>query len=240
MDKSPIDFTLTLDGRTVEASPGETLLDIARRENTDVPVICYHELTTPNGLCRQCVVEVEGWRVLAPACVTQAAAGMVVHSASPRVLRARRTILEMLAASVDLREATDIQAQIRQYEADPARFIGAKKRGEPVKDDNPFYVRDYEKCIQCWRCVQACADDLQFTYALAIGGRGFESRITTFFEKPMPETTCVFCGNCVAVCPTGALKGKAEFLLEQGLNFDEIRSATRRPKRKRSNAETTE
>jgi predicted molibdopterin-dependent oxidoreductase YjgC len=137
----------------------------------------------------------------------------------------------MLAASVDLSQAPEIQRQMELFGADKNRFPGAKMRGRPLLDDNPFYVRDYEKCIQCWRCVQACADDLQFTYALGIGGRGFESHIVTFFEAPMPETTCVFCGNCVAVCPTGALIGKAEFLLEQGVDFDEIRRATRRKRR---------
>lgn len=223
---------LTIDGQPVRAPEGTTLMEAARLAGESVPVICYHELTTPEGLCRQCVVEVEGRRLLAPACVTAAEDGMVVHTRSERVDRARRTILEMLAASVDLSEAPEIQQQMVAYEADPQRFPQARQRGTPVIDDNPFYVRDYEKCIQCWRCVQACADDLQFTYALAIGGRGFESHITTFFEKPMPETTCVFCGNCVGVCPTGALKGKGEFLFQQGFSFDDIRAATRR-RRKR-------
>jgi NADP-reducing hydrogenase subunit HndD len=219
---------ITIDGQTIAVPQGSTLLEAARQIEADVPVICYHELTTPNGLCRQCVVEIEGARLLAPACVTLAQEGQVIYTCSERVQRARRTILEMLSASVDLSEAPEIQLQMDDYGANPGRFVEAKPRGTPTFDDNPFYVRDYEKCIQCWRCVQACADDLQFTYALAVGGRGFNSRITTFFEKPMPETTCVFCGNCVAVCPTGALKGKAEYLLDQGYSFDELRAATRR------------
>jgi NADP-reducing hydrogenase subunit HndD len=227
---------LSVDGVEVSVPGGSTLLEACQKAGVDVPVICYHELTTPNGLCRQCVVEVEGRRLLAPACVTEAQENLVVDTTSPRVARARRTILEMLAASVDLSDAPELQRQMEQYGADENRFPEAQKRGQPLLDDNPFYVRDYQKCVQCWRCVQACADDLQFTYALGIGGRGFESRIVTFFEAPMPETTCVFCGNCVAVCPTGALKGKAEFLREQGLSYDEIREATRR-KRRRGQAE---
>lgn len=227
------EIQLTIDGQQVHAPQGATLLEAARLAGESVPVICYHDLTTPEGLCRQCVVEVEGRRLLAPACVTIVEENMVVHTRSERVERARRTILEMLAASVDLSEAPGIQQQMEDYAADPQRFPLARQRGTPLIDDNPFYVRDYEKCIQCWRCVQACADDLQFTYALAVGGRGFESRITTFFEKPMPETTCVFCGNCVGVCPTGALKGKGEFLFQQGFSFDEIRAATRGKRRKK-------
>ena len=226
------EIRLTIDDQPVDVPEGATLMEAAKAAGELVPVICYHELTTPEGLCRQCVVEVQGRRLLAPACVTTAEEGMVVHTRSERVERARRTILEMLAASVDISEAPELQQQMETYQADPRRFPQAQPRGTPVIDDNPFYVRDYEKCIQCWRCVQACADDLQFTYALAVGGRGFESHITTFFEKPMPETTCVFCGNCVGVCPTGALKGKGEFLFEQGFSFDEIRAATRRRRRK--------
>ncbi|HKJ27425.1 MAG TPA: 4Fe-4S binding protein, partial [Anaerolineales bacterium] len=143
----------------------------------------------------------------------------------------RRTILEMLNASVDLSEAPELQDQMETYEADPARFPGAKERQPSVIDDNPFYVRDYAKCVMCWRCVQACGDDIQFTYSLSVGGRGHESKISTFFESPMPETTCVFCGNCVAVCPTNALKNKTEFFMEQGLNYDEIRLEKRKARR---------
>lgn len=227
---------LTIDGNPVQVEKGTTLMAAISQSGGDTPVICYHEATTPNGLCRLCVVEVEGWRTLAPACVTQAGDGMQVRTSSERVQRARRTILEMLNASVDLSEAPEIQAQMDDYQANRERFPQSERRAFPVLDDNPFYVRDYEKCVLCWRCVQACADDLQFTYALSVGGRGFETRIATFFEAPMPETTCVFCGNCVAVCPTNALVGKTEFLMEQGLDYDAIR-LQRRKNRKRKNSE---
>ena len=222
---------LTIDGQVVQVPSGSTLMAAARVIGVDIPLICYHELTTSEGICRQCVVEVEGRRVLQPACVTEAQPGMVVHTTSERVIRARRTILEMLSASVYLHDAPDLQRQMTMYKANPERFAEAEKRGQPLIDDNPFYIRDYHKCIQCWRCVQACANDLQFTYALAIGGRGFNSHITTFFEKPLPETTCVFCGNCVAVCPTGALKGKFEFLLEEDIPISNLTDTNRNQKR---------
>lgn len=223
---------VTIDGQQIAAAPGTTLLEAARLAGAEVPTICYHELTTPNGLCRQCVVEVEGWRVLAASCVAQVSPNMVVHTASERVQRARRTILEMLNASVDLSDAPALQAQLDDYSIDRERFPEAERRTFALLDDNPFYLRDYSKCVQCWRCVQACADDMQFTYALAVGGRGFHSRIATFFDHPMPETTCVFCGNCVGVCPTGALKGRAESLLEQGLPFDQVLASQRQQKRR--------
>ncbi len=219
---------LTIDGKECQVPEGTTLMAAAGTLEIKIPVICYHEATTPEGLCRQCVVEVEGWRRLAPACITPAEDGMVVLTESERVVRTRRTILEMLNASVDLSRAPGLQKQMERYQVDQERFPGAKQREHPLLDDNPFYVRDYSQCVLCWRCVQVCADDMQHTYALGIGGRGHESRIQTFFDLPMPETTCVFCGNCVGVCPTNALQGKTEYLLEKGLNHDEIRARRRR------------
>jgi NADH dehydrogenase/NADH:ubiquinone oxidoreductase subunit G len=228
---------LTVDGQPVQVPSDWTLLQALEQVGLATPVICYHEATTPEGICRQCVVEVEGRQTLLPACVTQVSAGMVIHSRSERVERVRRTILEMLHASTDLSQAPELLAQSDDYNADPMRFSGAQTRAQETIDDNPFYVRDYEKCILCWRCVQACGDDLQFTYALSIGGRGHETHIATFFDAPMPETTCVFCGNCVAVCPTDALRSKTEFYLEQGLDYDQIRREKRKKDRKRSGRE---
>lgn len=226
-------ISLTIDGNKCQVPEGTTLLEAARGLGIDIPVICIHQATTSKGLCRQCVVEVEGWRTLAPSCITKAADGMVVLTESERVVRVRRTILEMLNASTDLSRSPELLAQMDQYGADRERFPGAKKRGHGVLDDNPFYIRDYSQCILCWRCVQACADDIQFTYALTIGGRGHDSRIATFFENPMPETTCVFCGNCVAVCPTKALQDKTEYLLEQGLQQHEIRAHRRQERQEK-------
>ena len=227
---------LILDGQECEVPEGTTLQDAANKLGIKIPVICYHEATTPEGLCRQCVVEVEGWNRLAPACITPASEDMVVFTESERVIRARRTILEMLHASVDISQSPGLQNQMTRYEADPERFPGAKKREHQVLDDNPFYVRDYSQCVLCWRCVQACADDMQYTYALGIGGRGHDSRITTFFDQEMPDTTCVFCGNCVGVCPTNALQDKTEYLLEKGLQHDEIRARRRRERQEKRRA----
>jgi NADH dehydrogenase/NADH:ubiquinone oxidoreductase subunit G len=226
------EINITVDGEAVSIQEGSTLLEAIESTGEKVPVICLHPATTSEGICRLCVVEVEGWRTLAASCVTRAADGMVVYTNSQRVILARRTILEMLNASVDLSEAPEILAQMESYMADSGRFPGAADRAQKVLDDNPFYVRDYEKCVLCWRCVQACGDDMQFTYALSVGNRGFETKISTFFDAPMPETTCVFCGNCVAVCPTNALKDKTEYYMDLGLNYDEIRLRKREERRK--------
>ncbi len=224
---------LTVDGKPVTVPAGTTILKAAQSIGKNVPTICYHEHCTANALCRICVVEVEGARVLSPACVAQVSDGMKVHTQNERVKRSRRTILEMLESAVDLSEAAAIQTMIGDCEADGERFADGERRQHPVLDDNPMYIRDYSKCILCWRCVQVCADDAQYTYAINFSGRGFETNIGTFFDKGMPDTTCVFCGQCVGVCPTGALKPKREWLLEQGMTPDQIMNVTRSDRKRR-------
>ncbi len=214
--------TFLMDGKEITIENGRTLLEAARENGIDIPTICFHEVTTANALCRICVVEVEGMRVLQPACIVEAANSMKVQTRSEKVVRARRTILEMLASTMDLSEAFEIQKIMYEYGASSSRFPDAERRESQVKDDNPMYVRDYSKCLLCWRCVQVCAEDAQYTFAINFDGRGFETQIGTFFDRTIPETSCVLCGQCVAVCPTGALKPKREYLLEQGMSPQEI------------------
>lgn len=226
-------ITLTIDGNAVTVPAGTTLLKAAAEVGATVPTICYHEHCTANALCRMCVVDVEGQRLLQPACIVPAVEGMKVQTRSARVERARRTIVEMLDSAVDLSEAPEIQQHLADYGADRERFPGAVRREHPVHDDNPMYVRDYDKCILCWRCVQVCANDAQCTFALSFDGRGFETGIGTFFDRAMPATTCVFCGQCVGVCPTHALEPKREWLFDAGKTPDEIMEMTRSERRRR-------
>jgi NADH dehydrogenase/NADH:ubiquinone oxidoreductase subunit G len=219
--------SLTIDGKEITVPDGTTIHAAAKQAGIDIPTICYDERCTANGLCRMCVVEVVGARVLAASCVAPATQGMQVATRSERVDRSRRTILEMLDSAVDLSEAPEIQAHVAEYSPVLGRFGACERRDPPVVDDNPMYVRDYNKCILCWRCVQVCADDAQRTYAINFDGRGFATQIGTFEDKPMPETSCVFCGQCVGVCPTNALKPKREYLLEQGRSRQEIFESTR-------------
>ena len=214
--------TLVMDGKEITVEDSMTLLDAARENGIDIPTICFHEATTANGLCRMCIVEVEGMRLLQPSCIVQVAKDMKVRTRSERVDRARKTILEMLASTMDLSDAPEMLTMMDEYGASAERFPGAERRESDVKDDNPMYVRDYSKCLLCWRCVQVCANDAQYTYAINFEGRGYETQIGTFFDKTIPETTCVLCGQCVGVCPTGALKPKRQYLLEQGVSADEI------------------
>ena len=227
------DVTLTIDGQSVTTPSGTTILKAAQQVGITIPTICYHEATTANALCRLCVVEVQGARLLIPACVGTVSEGMAVHTKSERVMRARRTILEMLDSAVDLSEAPEIQSFMAEYDVNRERFPGARRRDFPVLDDNPMYVRDYAKCVLCWRCVQVCAEDAQYTFAINFAQRGFDTHIATFFDRPMPETTCVFCGQCVGVCPTNALKPKREWLLELGHTPEETMHVTHTGRRQR-------
>jgi NADH dehydrogenase/NADH:ubiquinone oxidoreductase subunit G len=231
-------ITLTIDEQPVTVPAGTTILKAAESLQGEIPTICYHDYCTANGLCRMCVVEVEGARTLVSSCVAPVREGMVVHTRTERVERSRRTILEMLASSIDLSDSLEIRDMMDAYQADPERFPEAVRREPTVIDDNPMYVRDYAKCVLCWRCVQVCAEDAQYTFAINFTGRGYDTQIGTFFDQPMPATTCVFCGQCIGVCPTGALKPKREYLLEQGLSMDEILQATRMGRKQKRRKES--
>ncbi|HHC07566.1 MAG TPA: Fe-S-binding domain-containing protein [Actinobacteria bacterium] len=203
---------VVVDGTPVEVARGASLLEACRRAGAEVPTLCHLETLTPANACRLCSVEVEGARVLAAACSRAAEDGMVVATDSERVRRARRMIVELLASAVDLTTAPELVALVAELGADPDRYGEHRRRvsvGTVV--DNDLYVRDLDKCVLCYRCVEACGDDAQHTYAITVAGRGFDAEIATEFDVPLPDSACVFCGNCVAVCPTGALMVKTEF-----------------------------
>jgi predicted molibdopterin-dependent oxidoreductase YjgC len=225
----PALVTLSIDGREVSVPEGSTILDACRSAGKDIPTLCYLETLTPVNVCRVCVVELEGARVLAPACSRKVESGMVVHTDSPRVRTARKVVLELLASSVDLSTADELQKTLREYDADPDRFGPRNERAtvaQPVKIDNDLYVRDYSKCVLCYKCVEACGVDAQNTFAIAVAGRGFDAHISTELDVPLPESACVYCGNCIGVCPTGALMAKTEFDLRQAAAWAPERQTT--------------
>jgi predicted molibdopterin-dependent oxidoreductase YjgC len=149
---------------------------------------------------------------------------MVVHTDSPRVRTSRRMVLELLGSSVDLSTAPDAQRFCAEYGAQPERLAG-KTVAQPAKVDNDLYVRDYSKCILCYKCVEACGVDHQNTFAIAVAGRGFDAHISTELDVPLPESACVYCGNCIAVCPTGALMPTTEFERRQAGTWDESKQS---------------
>lgn len=203
-------IALTIDGRDVAVAPGATVLDACREAGADIPTLCFLKTLTPINACRVCVVEQEGARVLVPACSRKAEAGMKIHTNSDRVRLSRKVVLELLASSVDLSTADELQEHLREYDARPERFAGGATVQQPLKDDNDLYVRDYSKCVLCYKCVEACGTDAQNTFAIAVAGRGFHAHISTELDVKLPDSACVYCGNCIAVCPTGALMAKPE------------------------------
>ncbi len=206
-----------IDGKPARVAAGATILDACKDVGIETPTLCYLESLTPVNACRVCVVELAGSRVLVPACARRAESGMVVRTDTERVRRSRKAVLELLASSVDLSTAPDAQRYCAQYGADTERFSagGAATVAQPVKIDNALYVRDYAKCILCYKCVEACGADAQNTFAIAVAGRGFDARISTEYDVPLPESACVYCGNCIGVCPTGALAFSSEYELRR-------------------------
>ena len=217
-------LTLTIDDVDVKVGEGATILDACRANGTDVPTLCYGDTIDPVNACRVCVVEVENNRVLVPACSRKVEAGMAVHTDTERTRHSRRMVLELLGSSVDLSTAPNVAGWMQQYGADPTRFgEDARTVGQPVKIDNDLYIRDYAKCILCYKCVDACGEEWQNTFAIAVAGRGFDAHISTEFDVELPESACVYCGNCIAVCPTGALMFKSEHDMRADDTWDESR-----------------
>ena len=213
MTREPL--TLTIDGRTVTVAAGATLRDACGRAGVETPTLCWGENLTPAGVCRLCVVELEGARALVPACSRPAEAGMVVQTGSDRVRHARKMVLELLASGVDLSQAGDLGKYAATYGAEPERYVAPRRMDEAVLVQDELYVRDYDKCVLCYKCVEACGDDAQHSFAIAVSGRGFDARISTEFGAALPDSACVYCGNCVAVCPTNALQVRTEWDLRR-------------------------
>src|SRR5437773_814212 len=215
---------IQIDGQPVRVPETMTILDACCSLGIDTPTLCYLENLTPVNVCRVCVVELAGARTLAPACSRKVEAGMQIKTNSDRVRLARKMVLEFLGSSVDLSTAPQAQSYIKQYEARPERYgSDAANVHQPVKIDNDLYVRDYSKCILCYKCVEACGTDAHNTFAIAVAGRGFDARISTEDDVPLPDSACVYCGNCIGVCPTGALMFKSEYEMRQTGSWDEAR-----------------
>jgi predicted molibdopterin-dependent oxidoreductase YjgC len=235
---------LEIDGHAVRVFEGSTILDACAALGIDTPTLCFGETLRPANVCRVCVVELEGARVLAPACSRKVEPGMVVKTDSERVRLSRKLVLELLASSVDLSIAPNVPAYLERYGARPERYgppappdpdrdrkrtghhvepdgLTAATVSAPAKADNELYVRDYSKCILCYKCVDACGEQYQNTFAIAVAGRGFDARISTEYVAELPESACVYCGNCIAVCPTGALIFKSEYDMRAEGTWDE-------------------
>ena len=229
--------TIFLNGKEVDIVAGQTILEVAETHGVHIPTLCHLKGTTPTGACRICIVEIEGMNNLLPACSTPANAGMKILTESPRVVAARKMIIELLLASGNhncsissqqMEDWTDFQLQSLEHEGttDLCPSWGDcrlqelaykyqvkldkfvhKQSPYPIEEINPLIVRDFSRCILCGRCVQAC-NEVQVNRAISFGYRGTESKIVASGDRPLAESDCVFCGECVQACPVGALVEK--------------------------------
>lgn len=207
--------TATIDGRVVSLPPGLSILEAAQAIGIEIPHLCHHPGLSPVGICRLCLVEVDGR--LVPSCREPLQEGMTVHTSTARLQRLRRLILELILSdhpqdclTCERNGSCELQRYAYEYGIETNRFVGPdhERRTAPAREDNPFIRFDPQKCILCGRCVRACAE-IQGRYVLDFMGRGFTTQVSPPLGKSLPETNCEFCGQCVAVCPTGALAEKA-------------------------------
>jgi len=210
--------TLKINNKEISVEQGTTILDAARKLNIKIPTLCYlnlHDKKTTNkpGSCRVCVVEVEGRKNLAPSCCTAVSPGMVVNTSTPRVIAARKTIIELLLSDHSMDCLTcqknlncELQELASTYGVTNLKYTGSKSVA--VKElKNPSIVRDTSKCILCRRCEAVCSQ-VQKVGAIGPINRGFNTTISTAFFEELNNSACTLCGQCINVCPTGALMEK--------------------------------
>src|SRR6185436_2662661 len=195
-----------LNGDTVSARAGETIIQAAKRHGVDIPHLCYKEGYRPDGNCRACMVEIKGERVLAPSCCRQPSKGMEVASNSERAVHSQKMVLELLMADApkdDLKPgANELFQWAGELGVTRSRFA---MRAQPAMDaSHPAMAVNLDACIQCTRCVRACREE-QVNDVIGYAFRGPDSKIVFDFDDPMGASTCVACGECVQACPTGAL-----------------------------------
>jgi len=211
-------LNITIDGIETKAQRGETILELATRQGIPIPTLCYHSRLPIVGACRVCVVEVEGARALVASCAFPIEQqGMVIKTHTERVVQARRLAVELLLASGDhncllceANGACELQNLVYELKIERPRFP-AEPPGYPLDDSNPMIFRDLNKCILCGRCVRGC-NEVQVNQVIDFGYRGGRTKIVTAEDRSYAESTCVFCGECVELCPVGALvENKARF-----------------------------
>jgi formate dehydrogenase alpha subunit len=208
------EITLQIDGREVTAEEGMTVFKAARDIGIHIPHLCYMEGLSPSAGCRLCLVEVKGSRALVASCSYAVTSGMEVFTDTERVIKARKLALELLLSDhpydcMTCEKSGDCKLEQYAYELDvPTYRFQGEKHNYPLDETNPFFVRDYNKCILCERCIKACSE-VQFVEAIDFSHRGFDTKVAVPYDRSLVESTCIFCGQCVASCPVGALTEKS-------------------------------
>ncbi len=249
---------MTIDGVPVSVAADMTILEACRAQGIDIPTLCTLSTLTPEGVCRLCVVDTGSRALtpscsakVAQGMTVETESERVRHSRK-LVLELLASSVDLDLAGPELPDGS-LRAYMERYGADPGRFgppappaaagereaadaghhrgpdgATASNVAQPVKVDNDLFVRDYSKCILCYKCVEACGVDAQNTFAISVAGRGFAARVSTEFDLPLTESACVFCGNCINVCPTGALMFRSEYELRRAGDWREEDQSTTR------------
>lgn len=211
MNKIPI----TINGSLLTGSEGITILEAARENGIDIPTLCYHERLNPIGACRLCVVEIEGSGTLVASCYTPITEGMVIYTHSPKVIEARKVIVELLLAShpdsclvCDKANVCELRRIAADLDIGLPRFR-LRKHYYPIEDVSPYVVRDLSKCILCRRCVRGCSEVAKQN-VFGIAYRGFDSKVIVGLDEALNMDVCRDCDVCISLCPTGALSKMSE------------------------------
>lgn len=220
--------TVQFNGKDYQVPKGVTILEAAKSVGIHIPTLCYRKDLSVAGACRVCLVEVEGARTLVPACAFPVNDGMKIHTRSERVIRARKTIVELMLANhpceclICIRNGhCELQDLARELNVDQFVYHGDRRESK-IDASSPSIERDPAKCILCGRCVRICAE-VQGLNAIDFTSRGFNTIVQPAFNEPMLDAICAFCGQCVVGCPTGALREKS--------SIDEVRMAINNPKK---------
>lgn len=207
-------INITINQQSLQAEPGQTILEAARQNGITIPTLCYHKDLSPVGSCRVCMVEVEKWRGQVAACTTPVSEGMVIQSESPTLTKSRKMVLELLLenyydSGYSSRDAhqNELMHWVDAYQINLPTKQASQPRFPVNSDPNPFVWVDFNKCILCTRCVRACAE-VQGRDVWGVGYRGSQAKIVAGADTTMLDARCESCGACAAYCPTGALDDK--------------------------------
>jgi len=225
-------ISVTIDGRQLEGRSGQTVLALALENGIDIPHLCYDPRLSAVGACRLCLVDIEGARGPQAACTRRIEPGMVIVTENDEIRRLRKTVLELLMSEHGARCLTcdddgecELQRYAYRYQVNADRFADVTPRHvtHNYTQESRAIVYNPAKCIKCSRCVRMCAE-LQQDHALVLSGRAMGVAVTTAFDLPLNDTTCVLCGNCVLTCPTGALYEKSARNRGQARDLEKVRT----------------